>query len=263
MILFHINGMVKQSDAPIQTTRTTLEIADALRQLGQAGVSEIAEHQNLPVSTVHDHLRTLEEYDYVIKNDGSYRIGARFLELGGHARSQMPIFRTAAPELRELARETGEHANLMIEEHGYGVFLYKVKGREAVQLDTHAGMRVYLHTTALGKAMLAYMNEERVEQILDTVGLPKVNENTVTDKEHLFEELEEVREQGYAIDNEERVEGVRCVGAPIRGGDSEVIGAVSISAPRSRMQDDRLNNDIPDQVLKTANIIEVNLKYQH
>lgn len=256
-------GMGKQGGATIQATRTTLEIADALRRLGQAGVSKIADHQNLPVSTVHDHLRTLEEYNYVIKEGNSYRIGTRFLELGGYARSQMPIYQTAAPEIRELAQETGEHANLMIEEQGKGVFLYKVKGRDAVQLDTYAGMRVYLHTTAAGKAMLAYMSEERVQRILDISGLPKVNENTVTDRGKFLEELREIRDVGYAIDNGERVKGVCCVGAPIVGKNGNVLGGVSVSGPWSRIQNDRLHDELPDKVLRTANIIEVNLKYRN
>lgn len=254
--------MATNGKGTIQASRTTLEIADALRRLGEAGVSEIADHQGLPVSTVHDHLRTLMEYSYVIKEGQTYRIGTRFLELGGYARSRMPIYQTAAPEIRELAQDTGEHANLMIEEEGRGVFLYKAKGRDAVQLDTHAGMRVYLHTTAMGKSILAYMNEERIDEIIDQVGLPKVNKNTLSDREELFEELEKIRERGYAIDQGERVEGVCCVGAPIIGDDDEVLGAVSVSGPWSRIRNDGLRDELPERVLRTANIIEVNLKYR-
>lgn len=253
--------MPNNDTVPVQAIETTFSIVEALRKLNGAGPSEVAEQLGMATSTVHDHLRTLEESEYVIFEDGTYRIGPRIFEFGGHARKQMKIHRVAEPEIQRLALETGEHANLMIEDHGKGIFLTKAQGEDAVHLDTYVGMRVHLQTTALGKAILAHMPRDRVEAILDRHGLPSVSENTITDRETLLEELETSRERGYTIDDEERVTGMRCVAAPIKG-EETVLGAVSISSPTSRMKGKRFTEEIPELVRDTANVIEVNMTYR-
>jgi len=249
-----------RADVPVKATRVSFDVVETLQELDGAGVTEVAEHLGLPRSTAHDHLRTLEELELVVNEDGTYRAGTRFLEFGGYVRRGMKVFEVAKPELKKLAEQTGEHTNLMVEEHGRGVFLYKTEGENAVKLDTYNGYRVPLQTTALGKAIMAHMPEERVRDILERHGMPAVTDRTVTDEDVLFEQLEEVRERGYAVDVEERVLGMRCIAAPILN-DSEVLGAISVSGPKNRMQGDRFEEEIPSQVLRTANVIEVNLTY--
>jgi IclR family transcriptional regulator, acetate operon repressor len=245
---------------PVKAAAVTLEIIDTLRRLDGAGVSEIALRLDKPTSTVHDHLQTLEQKEYLVKEGDKYHIGTRFLQLGDQARSRKKVFEIARPEVNELAEKTGEHANLMIEEHGLGVFLYRARGPDAVQLDTHAGMRVPLQTTAMGKAIMAFRPQTEVKEILDRHGLSAVTENTITDQEELFDCLKRIRERGYAYDDEERIKGMRCVAAPITD-DDYAIAAMSISGPKSRMQGDRFTNNIPEHVLRSANVIEVNLTY--
>jgi DNA-binding IclR family transcriptional regulator len=185
----------------------------------------------------------------------------KFLEFGEYARQQKKLFEVGKPELQDLADETGENANLMIEEHGLGVFLFTAEGDNAVELDTHHGYRVPLQTTALGKTLMAYMDEDEVHDILDRHGMPAITENTITDRDVLFEQFEEIRERGYAIDLEERVRGMRCIGAPILGKEGNVLGAVSISGPKSRLQGQRFEDEIPNKVVRVANVIEVNMNY--
>lgn len=249
------------ASVPVTAAKVSLEIVETLRELDGAGVSEIADRLDKPTSTVHDHLRTLEQEEYLVKDGDEYYISTRFLQLGDQARSRKKVFEIARPEVNELAEQTGEHANLMIEEHGLGVFLYRARGPDAVQLDTHAGMRVPLQTTALGKTIMAFRPRAEVEEILDRHGLPSVTENTVTDRAALFDTLEQIRERGYAYDDEERVKGMRCVAAPITDDDDRAIAAVSVSGPKSRMQEDRFTNEIPEQIRRCANVIEVNLTY--
>jgi len=250
-----------ERSVPIKAAKVSFDVIEALREREGAGVSELATALEMPTSTIHDHLRTLEQQGYLVKEDGEYRVGARFLELGEQARSRKKVYGIARPEVDSLAEETGEHANLLIEEHGLGVFLYKARGEDAVNLDTHAGMRVLLQTTALGKTILAYRPREEVEAILDEHGLPEITANTVTDRDELLDELETIRERGYALDDEERVQGMRCVAAPILSDDQEAIAAVSVSGPRSRMAGDRYTEEIPELVLRSANVIEVNMTY--
>jgi len=238
-----------------------MKIVEALRELDGAGVSEVSKHVSMPTSTVHDHLQTLTQEEYLVKKNNQYYVGTRFLQLGDYARSRRKLFTIAQSEVNKLAKKTGEHANLMIEEHNIGVFLYTAKGQEAVHLDTHAGMRVPLHTTALGKAIMAYLPQNEVEKIIDHRGLPKVTERTITSREGLFAELETIRERGFATDDEERVEGMRCVAVPITNEEEQAIAAVSISGLKRRMKGEKFTDEVPEQVLQSANAIEVNLAY--
>lgn len=251
--------MATDTTLPVQATRTSFELIEALRRADGAGVRELAARLSIPKSTVHDHLRTLTEMGYVVQVDGVYRPSLRFLEIGGETRKRMSIHQVAKPELQKLAIETGDHANLMVEENGYGVFLSKAEGQQTVTLDTYAGMRVHLHTTALGKSMLAFMDDERRRAILDDHGLPAVTEYTISDEETLRAELAEIRERGYAVDDEERVKGMRCVAAPVIDTDGTVLAAVSVSSPKSRMRGDRFEVEVPNEVQSTVNVIEVNI----
>ena len=251
--------MATETTLPVQATRTSFELIEALRRADGAGVRALADRLSIPKSTVHDHLRTLTEMGYVVQTDGVYRPSLRFLEIGGETRQRMSIHQVAKPELQNLAIETGDHANLMVEENGYGVFLSKSEGQRTVNLDTYAGMRVHLHTTALGKSMLAFMDDERRRAILDAHGLPAVTEHTISDEKRLRAELDDIREHGYAVDDEERVKGMRCVAAPVVDTDGTVLAAVSISSPKSRMQGDRFEVDVPNKVQSTVNVIEVNI----
>lgn len=104
---------------------------------------------------------------------------------------------------------------LIIEEHGLGIFLYKATGDDAVALDTHLGICVRLQTTVLGKAMLAYMPPKVTKRMVREHGLPQVTENTITNLETLFAEWKIIRKRGYAMDDKEQVNKMRCLGAPI------------------------------------------------
>jgi DNA-binding IclR family transcriptional regulator len=224
-------------------------------------VTELANELDLPKSTVYSHLRTLREHEYVVQEDGRYRLGLRFLDFGEHTRDRMRIYEVARPEVEALAEETGELANLLVEEHGQGVYLYRAKGEGAVNVDTHAGMRVGLHCTSLGKAILAHLPEERVDDIVDRWGLPARTANTITDRAELDAELARIRERGYARDDGERLSGLRCVAAPITDVDGDAVGAVSVAGPTSRIKGDRFDSVIPERVMSAANVTEINLTY--
>jgi DNA-binding IclR family transcriptional regulator len=249
--------MGKKAKHPVKATARTLELIAALKSLDRAGVTELAEHLDVSKSVVHNHLSTLEEHDYVVRGEGGYSLGLRFLEMGGYRRNGMTLYRTGKPEVDALAEETGELVNIAVEEHGQCVYLYRSRGAQSVQLNIHAGERAPMNNTALGKSMLAFMNDERVDRILEERPLPSATQHSVTDPDELREELAETRDRGYAIDDEERLEGLRCVAAPIMQ-DGNVLGSISVSAPTSRLKGDRLTETIPDKVVSAANVIELN-----
>lgn len=253
--------MARARSDGIQAIDRAFDIVETMDALGGAGVTELARAVDLPKSTVHNHLRTLERAGYVVQEDGEYRIGLKFLRLGERARRHHEPYRIASGQVDKLAEKTGEIAGLMIEEHGEGVFVYRRRGSEAAHIDTAIGDRVPLHCTALGKAILAFLPAERRERIVDRHGLPKLTENTITDREELFDELETIRERRVAFDEAERLDGLRCVAAPILSGSDAVLGSISVAGPTHRMHEDRFRRELPETVLGIANVIELNIQY--
>lgn len=253
--------MEYEAKYPVKATETTLQIIDLLKETNGAGVTEIADQLDMAPSAVHKHLSTLQEHRYIVNEDSEYRLGLRFLELGGYTRHQMELYSTAKPEVKSLAEETGEKTNLLVEEYGLGIYLYRSMGNKAVQVNTHTGEAVYLHNTALGKAILAYLPRDRIEDIVDHHGLPPMTDRTITDIEGLFESLSEIQDQGVAYDDEERIKGLRCVAVPILDDDGKAMAALSVSGPKSRMTNKRFREEIPEKLSQKANLIELDLSY--
>jgi len=254
--------MTPKKKNTIASTEKSMDIIDALVSEGSCGVVELADHLGYNKTTVYHHLSTLESRDYVIKQNGKYKIGLRFFEIGQHTRRQYQIYKVGKSEIDKLAEETGELANLMVTENGLGIYIYISRGGDAVCLDTKMGSRQYLHMSALGKSILANMSEEDLDAIIEIHGLPQKTKNTVTDRDELEKELEEIRDSGVAFDGEERAEGIRCIAAPVTDQDGNLIGAVSVSGPSTRLDGDHLYETIPKKVKNTAKIIGINTSYQ-
>ncbi|WP_129113943.1 IclR family transcriptional regulator [Halegenticoccus tardaugens] len=253
--------MAAQTDGRIGALETSLHVLEALKRLGGAGVTELAKELNIPKSTVYSHLSTLRQNEYVMREGDTYRVGLKFLDLGEHARNRMGLYDMAKPQVDLLAEETGELANLLVEEHGEGVYIYRAKGSQAVQVDTRAGMRVKLHCTSLGKAILAYLPEEKVDVIINRWGLPERTPQTITNRETLEEELANIRERRYAQDDGERLPGLRCIAAPVLDQNGRAVGAISVSGPKSRMRGEKFTKEIPELVQSAANVTELNMTY--
>ncbi|MXV62636.1 helix-turn-helix domain-containing protein [Natronorubrum sp. JWXQ-INN-674] len=253
--------MTAPESGGIQAVDRAFDIVEALNELDGAGVSELANYVGLPKSTVHNHLSTLERAEYVVRENGSYRTSLKFLQISETARNQHELYQVARSEVDQLVEKTGEISALMTEEHGRSVFIYRSRGPEAARIDTCIGDRVPIHCTALGKAILAFLPEERRNEIIDRHGLPEVTRNTISDREVLAEELETIREEQIAYDDEERLNGLRSVAAPILDGTDSVIGSISVAGPTHRMQGERFNTELPETVLGVANVIELNIQH--
>lgn len=252
--------MNNQAKYPVTTSQKTIRLLDALRQLGSAGVTELASAVDMNKSTVHNHLSTLRAEELVVQRGDEYSLGLRLLEFGGQARHQQPLYHIALPEIERLASQTGELANLVVEEHGHGVYLASKQGDNAVDLDIYPGLRRPLHLTGSGKAILAHLPLDRLDEIIDRHGLPAKTDQSITDREELLEHLDAIRERGFAVDEEEHISGLQCIGAPVLSGDGTVLGAVSISVPVTRMSDDEFYNEVPDMVRSATNVIELHVQ---
>lgn len=250
---------VQGSWRTIDAVGRSIEILEALRELEGAGVTEIADHLSIAKGTVHSHLATLYEEEFVVKEGDTYAIGLRFLDFGDHAKNRVDHLDILAQELDSLAEETGEVVQFMTEEHGRGVYLYKTGGEFAVETASYVGQRTPLHCTALGKSILSRLPAEHVEWVIDRHGLPPRTTNTITDPETLYAELDRIRERGYSTDDEEILRGLRCVAAPVVEPDDDLLGAISIAGPTSRMNGERFEETLPDVLTSTANVIEINV----
>ena len=242
----------------VRAVQISCDVLQALRELDGAGVTELAEYLDLSKATVHGHLSTLYKNEFVVKEGSEYRVSLWFVDFGEYAKNSVPIYDIARQEIDALADRTGEVAQLMVEEHGRGVYLHKSAGDKAVKTRSYAGARKYLHCTALGKAILAHLPEERVNEIVERHGLPQQTDRTIGTREELEAELEQVRDRGVAFDDEEILQGLRCVAAPVTGHDGTLYGAISVSGPTSRMKGERFTDELPEVVQGAANVIQVN-----
>ncbi len=253
-----------KSDSPrlLQTVSRAFDVIEALQELNGAGVTELAGELDMAKSSVYNYLRTLEERRFVVRDGDVYRLSYRFLHVGEHVRGRAPVYVHGTNELDLLAHETGRYAHLATEQHGLGVDLYKTKGKEAIggrYQRSKLQRPDYLHFSATGKAILAHLPDDRVEWILDEYGLVKRTAETITDRDALFDELARIREQGYAVNREEEIEGIRAVGASILTPRGDVLGSVSISGPAHRMRTPEYEAKMIGAITDTANRIEVDI----
>lgn len=246
----------------IKSDEKAFNIIDHLQAMDGAGVSELARATGIPKSTVHIHLKTLERHGYVVNREDHYEIGLRFLDLGMYARENLDLYHAARPKIDELAEETGEQAWCLVEENGLGVYIAGAIGERAVITDARIGARPHLHALAAGKAILAHLPRRRVEEIIDRHGLPARTKHTITDETTLCDELEEIREQGFSINQEETILGLNAVGVPVFDTAGEVLGGIAVSGAANRMNYQRCTTEVVDLLLSVGNEIEINLTYQ-
>ena len=152
------------------------DILDFLYDNKGARVTAISDELGLNKGTVHTQLTTLRDRGYVHKRDVVYYPSMRFLEVGEGVKSRMEVFRSARDELLDIAEQTGEYAHLMIEQNGWGYIIHKEKGDKAATTTSRAGKKLHLHYTSTGKAILAHLPEERVQEIVEQRGLPERTE---------------------------------------------------------------------------------------
>lgn len=245
----------------LKTVDSALEVIEALAQLDGGGVTELAEHLDLPKSTVHAHLATLKQAEYVVQEGSDYRLSYQFLLLGEYVRNDSLLFQFGRARTNNIAVETGHYAHLYIEENGLGINIYEARGEKAGSYEYQSlklQRREPLHVTASGKAVLAFLPETRVREIIAEHGLEQYTGNTIISEEELMDELSTIREQGYAINDEEEIEGFRAVAAPIQAAGG-VVGSLSISGPATVFSGRYLNDELPERVRNVADFIQVDI----
>ncbi|WP_128904280.1 IclR family transcriptional regulator [Halorubrum amylolyticum] len=240
----------------VKAVDTTLDIVEYLHRAGSANIEEVAEGVGVGTSTAHRHLTTLHERGYIVREGNEYELSLRFLTHGGRRRKTLPANELIHKKVRQLGEDTSERVQFITEEHGERVYMYTHAGPDAVKTDATIGKRGPLHVSAAGKAILANLPADRRRRILDGVAAPET-----TEREALDEELETVRERGYAFNDEESTSGLRAVGVPVQYETDTVLGAISVSGPANRLTGDYFREGLPNLLLGTVNEIELNIEY--
>ncbi|WP_247004262.1 IclR family transcriptional regulator [Halosolutus gelatinilyticus] len=252
----------KRPGRRIQSVEIAFSILDAVRKNDQRNVTELADELGHSKSTIHSHLRTLESQEIIVRHGDGYRLSLQVLDMANDVRNQIGNYEVIVDEVDKLSTETGEIAQFGLEEHGKVSYLYKAMGNQAVETASRAGGKQPIYSTSLGKAIAAFLPADRQETIVDAAAFEPKTPKTITDPGSFYEELTTIAERGYAIDDEENIEGLRCVAAPVRNGKS-VLGAVSITGPVSRIAEDDLHGEVAEGVQRAANVIELNTKFSH
>lgn len=239
----------------VQSLERALDILEMLaRSEGELGVTEIGPQVGLANGTVHRLLSTLTLRGYARQNPQTrkYTLGPKALLLSSATRERLgPL---ARPFLKELMEVSQESANLAALDRNSVVYIEQVPAPRMVRMFTEPGNRVPPHASGTGKVLLAYQSPNAVDAILGRSGLARFTDRTITDNKRLREELDHIREQGYATDYGEIEDGVRCVAAPVSAAEGRVVAAISVSGPASRLDEERLAEIIPHIKRIAANL---------
>lgn len=249
------------SERKIKSLDTSFDIIEYLHDSEGARVSDIAQNLEYSIGTVHHHLATLADRGYVAEQNGQYQLGLEFFHIGWGLFKQNKTYLTTQEYIDSIAENTGEHTNFIVEENGRAFHIQTARGDHGISIDSHPGKRTYLHTIAAGKAILAHYPQSRVVEILDQWGLPKVTDSTITDREELFKELEEIRNKGYALNRGERVEGYVGVAIAVSPNSSEPVGAIAVGGPAHRLENRSELERVLPELREAVNELELELEF--
>jgi IclR family transcriptional regulator, KDG regulon repressor len=244
----------------VQVIDRASDILGALAEgQGVASLADLCAELKLHKSTIHRLLMVLERHRLVDKDPetGKFRLGLRLFELGSKAIAVMDLRRYARPYVGRVLQETGETTHFCVLDHGELLYIEKMEPERSVRMACTVGTRAPAYCTAVGKSILAELPEAEVEAIVRQSGLKKISRNTITTLPKLKAELKAIRLRGYAIDDEEKEEGLRCVGAAVRDHTGRAIAAISVSGPVFRVTDAKIQ-EIARSVTRAA--LEISLK---
>src|ERR1700738_5367898 len=230
-------------DGGVQSVDRALVIIETLAEDDEGyRLSDLAVRTGLSTSTVHRLLATLEKRRFVRfdRYESKWHVGAQSFAVGATFARRRNFMAQAMPYLRKLRDQTRETANLAVVDDEAIIVLTRMESREIMRSLTKVGGRVAMVASGVGKAVLATYSDEDVNAIIRRQGMPRLPEKSIVRPGELFRELQAIRRQGYAIDDEEARMGLRCVAAVIYSDCSEPLAAIAVSGMTSRMTDDRL-----------------------
>lgn len=225
----------------IQSIDRALKVLDLFDEFHrELKIAEICVKLDLHKSTVHSILKTLQMHNYIRQNpeNGKYSLGFKLFERGDFLVNSMDLREIAKPYLLDLARATSRTVHLVILDGREGLYIDKVEGPSTDPVSySRIGRRVPLHSSAVGKVLVAFKPVDEIRDILKDYDFKKQTERTILNEQELMSELQKVRQQGYAFDNQENETGIVCFALPIRNYTGDVVAAMSLSATASWMEE--------------------------
>ncbi|HTS62484.1 MAG TPA: IclR family transcriptional regulator [Candidatus Acidoferrales bacterium] len=238
---------IEAGSGGVRVLHKTLDILETIKSRDSGyKLADLARAAHLPKATAYRILTTLEGRGYLDRAaDGCYRMAKKLFDLQRSESEEQRLNRAAKPIMERVVDATKETVNLGILDAGEVVVINTVESPQAVRMSSKIGNRRHLHSTALGKIFLAGLPEKEFLRLIRLKGLPRLTGNTLTTRTAIVDEINRVRKQGWALDNQENeIEG-RCIGAPIRTPDGRVLAALSISGPVFRMDLARAKSLVP------------------
>jgi IclR family pca regulon transcriptional regulator len=232
------------------------------------GVSELSRGLDLSRSTVHRYVATLAKLGYLQQDPDSkrYRLGPKVLDLGFSALNSMDLLEVSAPFLRQLSDETQRTVNVAILEGVDVVYIERCRaarpGQQEIDLNLHVGARLPAYCTAMGKAILAFVPEDRLDDVVAHTEFVPRGPNTLTDEGAFRAELDKIRSTGIAVNDEELAYGLRSIAAPIYSHTGEVLAALNLAIHRTVVSMDELVVRYAPAVIKTANDISSSMGHR-
>ena len=247
----------------VQSTMTSLRILEYVYEHREARLTDVATDLDIGYSTAHNHLATLEEGEWLVRTDGVYSLGLKFLGFGRAARRNVPFFGIVRRLTSELSKQMNFEVEFLVEEYGRLVSIIDLIPSNAVYGNVDdgwqgVGISYNMTNTASGKAILAELPAERVEAIIEEWGFDPETPYSVTDRETLFRQLETARERGYAKAHQEVHEGFENIAVAVNYPDGSVFGAISIGWP-SYIFDGGIDQDVIDQLIETKRRLEAEI----
>ena len=259
---------MKRRPTVLSTARYTVDAAaKALELLSvfsfrepRLSLADLAKRTGIPRATAFRLLSTLEQSGFLAKDHGAYQLGIKCFVLGNIVAGGLDLRETAHPHLVALRDTTRETTQIAILDHWQVVYLERVPSpNPSGFMRMRAGAILPAYCTGLGKTLLAYSPERDVEAWAATQKFPALTPRTITSVKRLLKELRAIRERGYGIDDEEREKGVKCLAAPVRNHNGDVVAAVSVAGPIDRMPQDLVGTEIAEVVTAAARAISIDL----
>ncbi|WP_331234840.1 IclR family transcriptional regulator [Natronorarus salvus] len=249
-----------RSNDIVKSDETLFAIIEILQHHDQAGVTMLANSLGMAKSSVHKHLKTLEKNGYVINKSGKYQLGFKLLSIGGAIRDSDRFCNLARESVQKLVEDTNQMVIFSYREGLDGVVVFVRNDRYGLRNEVPLGNRFSLHMNAAGKAILAKLADPEIEEFLRKIDLIPATPNTITSKNELWDEIERVREKGYAISKEERVKGVQSIAGAVESGGE--VGAISISLPADYSTTAQIHTRFSEIIVETANELELRARYK-
>lgn len=241
--------------ANVQSIERAFKILEILSEFPDGiQITRLAERTDLSKSTVHRLLATLIDLNYVNKDRDTekYKLGYRVIYLSRNLIDNTEIISIANPFLEDLSAEVNETIHLCIEDRGEVLYVDKIESNQTIRMISKVGNRAPMYCTGVGKVLLSGADQNQFDNIVEKTNFIIHTPTTITGKEQLKREMELIKEQGYALDNVEHEEGIRCIAAPIFDSLGKVIASFSIAGPSNRITMERIESELIEKIKKTS-----------